>query len=59
LPRRAAASVLLDYPEQGGHVGFAVGAPPGSLDWLPRRMIHFLQGENASSASGQGQMCEA
>ncbi|WP_377702173.1 YheT family hydrolase [Pseudoduganella sp. UC29_71] len=59
LPRRAAASVLLDYPEQGGHVGFAVGAPPGSLDWLPRRMIHFLEGENASSASGQGQMCEA
>ncbi|MFC5474628.1 YheT family hydrolase [Paraherbaspirillum soli] len=43
LPRSAAASVTLEYPEQGGHVGFASGNPPGRLDWLPQRMIGFLQ----------------
>jgi predicted alpha/beta-fold hydrolase len=44
LPRRAAACVQLDYPEHGGHVGFAVGGMPGRLDWLPQRMLHFLEG---------------
>jgi predicted alpha/beta-fold hydrolase len=43
LPPKAAASVTLEYPEQGGHVGFAVGGPPGRLDWLPQRMLRFLQ----------------
>ena len=43
LPRRAAAPVLLDYPAHGGHVGFAVGRLPGRLDWLPQRLIHFLE----------------
>ncbi|PFH09007.1 hypothetical protein BCF11_1394 [Collimonas sp. PA-H2] len=43
LPPKAAASVTLEYPEQGGHVGFAVGNPPGRLDWLPQRMLRFLQ----------------
>jgi predicted alpha/beta-fold hydrolase len=33
---------VLDYPEQGGHVGFATGRMPGSLDWLPLRMLNFL-----------------
>jgi uncharacterized protein len=42
LPRSAAACVTLDYPEQGGHVGFPAGALPGQLDWLPQRMLHFL-----------------
>jgi predicted alpha/beta-fold hydrolase len=35
--------VVLDYPEQGGHVGFAVGRIPGSINWLPQRLIHFLE----------------
>ena len=43
LPRCAAAPVLLDYPAHGGHVGFAVGRLPGRLDWLPQRLIHFLE----------------
>lgn len=47
LPRRAAACVQLDYPEHGGHVGFAVGGVPGRLDWLPQRMLHFLEGSTA------------
>jgi hypothetical protein len=42
LPRTASHCVTLDYPMQGGHVGFAVGALPGALDWLPQRIIRFL-----------------
>jgi len=44
LPQSAAACVRLEYPQQGGHVGFTTGAPPGSLDWLPQRILHFLEG---------------
>jgi predicted alpha/beta-fold hydrolase len=43
LPRTAAPRVTLDYPEQGGHVGFATGAAPGRLNWLPQRIVHFLE----------------
>jgi uncharacterized protein len=46
LPKRASRSVTLEYPERGGHVGFAVGALPGRLDWLPRRLLHFFEGEH-------------
>lgn len=42
LPRLAAESVLLEYPAHGGHVGFARGRPPGHLDWLPKRLVRFL-----------------
>lgn len=49
LPRRAlpaaqqvAASVTLDYTEDGGHVGFVAGAFPGHLDWLPQRLLSFF-----------------
>jgi len=42
LPRRASPQVTLEYPREGGHVGFATGAPPGRLDWLPRRILGFL-----------------
>lgn len=45
LPQSAAACVKLEYPEEGGHVGFPSGAPPGNLDWLPQRMLHFLEGK--------------
>lgn len=43
LPRQASRHVVLDYPEQGGHVGFATGGMPGSLDWLPLRMLNFCE----------------
>ncbi len=46
LPRKAATSVVLDYPLQGGHVGFAVGTIPGHINWLPQRLIHFLEGSS-------------
>jgi predicted alpha/beta-fold hydrolase len=44
LPRQASSHVTLEYPREGGHVGFATGAPPGRLDWLPQRIMQFLQG---------------
>jgi predicted alpha/beta-fold hydrolase len=44
LPRQASPHVTLEYPREGGHVGFATGAPPGRLDWLPQRIMQFLQG---------------
>ena len=44
LPRTAAPCVQLEYPQQGGHVGFTAGAFPGSLAWLPQRLLHFLCG---------------
>jgi predicted alpha/beta-fold hydrolase len=46
LPRSAAPSVLLEYPAEGGHVGFAAGNPPGRLDWLPQRLLRFLESGN-------------
>jgi predicted alpha/beta-fold hydrolase len=48
LPQQAAACVQLDYPARGGHVGFATGAPPGSLHWLPQRLLHFMTGGAAA-----------
>ena len=59
LPAGAAPNVLLEFPECGGHVGFASGALPGRLDWLPRRLIHFLEGEADSRAPAPAQLWEA
>ena len=49
LPRKASQHVVLDYPEHGGHVGFAVGGLPGRLNWLPQKLIHFMQGNAATN----------
>lgn len=48
LPDAHAASdwVRLEQPAHGGHVGFAQGGLPGSLDWLPQRLLHFFQHGN-------------
>lgn len=46
LPQFASRSVTLDYPEHGGHVGFANGGPPGRIDWLPRKIVGFLEAAN-------------
>lgn len=44
LPGRkdVSASVTLEYPESGGHVGFVSGNFPGNLSWLPRRILSFF-----------------
>lgn len=41
-PHEVSSSVLLEQPEEGGHVGFASGAFPGNIDWLPQRAIQFF-----------------
>ncbi|MBC3831622.1 alpha/beta fold hydrolase [Undibacterium amnicola] len=43
LPKVASTYVTLDYPQHGGHVGFAQGSFPGKLDWLPEKIITHLQ----------------
>lgn len=45
LPAAAdvAGDVLLDQPDGGGHIGFAQGAPPGRLDFLPQRLLRFFE----------------
>ncbi|MEG2034181.1 MAG: alpha/beta hydrolase, partial [Janthinobacterium sp.] len=53
LPRSAAAAVTLDYPRHGGHVGFAAGKLPGSIDWLPQRLLSFFEGGSAAPSSPQ------
>lgn len=35
-------AVTLEQPAEGGHVGFVVGAWPGRIDWLPRRLVRFF-----------------
>ncbi|MGE5465613.1 MAG: YheT family hydrolase [Methanocella sp.] len=44
LPSRAdtSSAVVLEQPEEGGHVGFVSGTFPGRLTWLPQRLMdHF------------------
>jgi predicted alpha/beta-fold hydrolase len=50
LPRKASRQVVLDYPAEGGHVGFATGRMPGSLGWLPLRMLNFLTATEMAEA---------
>jgi predicted alpha/beta-fold hydrolase len=48
--REVSRAVRLEYPDEGGHVGFLVGPPPGRIDWMPRRLFaHFAEivGERA------------
>jgi predicted alpha/beta-fold hydrolase len=47
LPRadQVSPAVTLEFPEQGGHVGFVTGSFPGNLDWLPARVLEFLAAE--------------
>ena len=46
LPRRdeVASNVYLEFPAAGGHVGFVEGVFPGTLAWLPRRVLGFFNG---------------
>ncbi len=45
-PAEVSSTVLLEQPEEGGHVGFPSGTFPGNLDWLPQRLLAFF-GEHA------------
>ncbi|HAW45262.1 MAG TPA: alpha/beta hydrolase [Sutterella sp.] len=35
--------VTLDYPSDGGHVGFPTGAFPGKIDYLPRKILGYFE----------------
>jgi hypothetical protein len=35
-------AVTLEQPAHGGHAGFAMAPFPGSLDWLPTRLLQFF-----------------
>ncbi len=37
------ASVTLEFPETGGHVGFVSGSFPGKHEWLPERILEFFE----------------
>lgn len=45
LPKlnEVSASVTLEFPENGGHVGFVSGPFPGNQTWLPRRVLAFCK----------------
>ena len=41
-PHEVGSPVVLEQPEDGGHVGFVTGLFPGRLDWLPQRILGFF-----------------
>lgn len=43
-PHEVSHAVVLEQPEDGGHVGFCTGPLPGRIDWLAQRLIAFFAG---------------
>ncbi|SEP40670.1 YheT family hydrolase [Nitrosovibrio sp. Nv6] len=41
-PADVSSAVILEFPEQGGHVGFLNSPFPGRLTWLPERIVGFF-----------------
>lgn len=41
-PTDISDAVTAEFPDNGGHVGFVSGIFPGSLDWLPQRVLCYL-----------------
>lgn len=37
------SAITLDFPAQGGHVGFLQGPFPGNVNWLPQRALGFFE----------------
>jgi len=46
-----APAVMLDYPDHGGHVGFVSGRFPGTLAWLPERVLGFFDEARGTAAA--------
>ncbi|KAA3649549.1 MAG: alpha/beta fold hydrolase [Proteobacteria bacterium] len=44
LPGDCSKAVTQELPNDGGHVGFLSGSFPGTLDWLPDRLIAYFSG---------------
>lgn len=43
-PHEVSAQVQLEYPPQGGHVGFVNARSRHGIDWLPKRILQFMLG---------------
>ena len=41
-PTEVSRFVHLEQPQEGGHIGFARGGPPGDLGFLPERLFRFF-----------------
>lgn len=41
-PESVSRAVMLEQPAHGGHAGFAMSPFPGSLEWLPSRLLQFF-----------------
>ena len=41
-PESVSRTVTLEQPAHGGHAGFAMPPFPGSLEWLPNRLLQFF-----------------
>jgi len=40
---QVSGTTLIDFPQEGGHVGFVSGSMPGELSWMQQRVLRFLQ----------------
>jgi hypothetical protein len=49
MPQDTSEWVLLEQPDEGGHVGFTTGPFPGRLNWLPQRLLNFFEDRMAAS----------
>jgi len=58
LPARKEVSpaITLEYPTHGGHVGFVTGRFPGTLSWLPERLLRFMEAGLSRHEGGEGSM---
>jgi len=48
-PENVSPAVTLDFPEGGGHASFVHGRIPGSLDWVPQRLLDFFSEQDVGS----------
>ena len=42
-PDEVSSAVTLEFPAQGGHVGFLEGPFPGTVNWMPQRTLGFFE----------------
>lgn len=55
-PVDVSSAVVLEFPEQGGHVGFLNPPFPGRLRWLPERIVGFFGELGGRSAQTAGEL---
>ena len=49
-PADVSQAVCLEQPAEGGHVGFVSGPFPGTLAWLPQRLLAFFDSYQRTQA---------